>query len=1091
MANDEGTDFSLCNMFFCCTVGNEAATFVSHKAVLDQGSGPDKPAVMDKEVGPAYKEPCFMGYKSVRDDEARLESLRILRHHNKPELVDLDAALFLKLDSSFRLVTHPTRSCGSFLMLLHLPPSTRRLPRYVYTSLRRQHGTRRDIRLSVETDLLHVVNVARFVEELPLRYISTTKETLKISDCLKSRRNHDGYTARAAETAPTTARARRTIGAGRDTVGQSIESAATNVTNPVSTDHITPGQHCMPNDSTHDAHDTASKFWTSASVANSSETGVEFMDESNTNNKEWNKAQSRKRSHKTLSDSASSSGTVRKQPNVCEGLTVIFAATKPDQKLATLSSLRLSNALEKLCPECILQIRPNERHNVVAVDVRNGQTTRTLLRYPEHCGVSVRAYQSLEGPASIAIGWPHSQSTSSWGDRCRKADIQRVTFANFRAARTSTTPSDGIQAPSNPATVDTLGLVPLNDGTATFVRPGVFNSVLDLSFATPQLSARWQPQHDSWGSDHIPIIISSPSSTSAAHRNCRVVNWDQYRLHLQDLLSEGNVDITTAISQALNDAMRLVQVPVFRPNLDLLYLTLKARRRQAQNRSLRTRRMEDIQRYRRIDAAFCRHTNRLQRKQWRQKCESLGAPGGARQAWRMARALTSEVVPRLQISAFAISQNITLARTADLLADQFSRPITPPSDLQISSSVTPLHQLPGIDSDFTLKELQHGLRKSTRRKSTPGPDGITYQALNNIDPIMLPKLLEELNSVWSTAALPAQRHLARQTLTRSTSNLLQRFDRRPDSRLGKVYAEFKESVGTLNDDPPPPPPHTTVSLNRSEQIPQLCGKKFVSDVFSRILAEEHESSTDAVITPELAIIKSGRLNFHISSTIAELKALELALDTLHDLQSPERAVLLSDSRAALQSLSNLEDAPPIARIIAFKWLPSHCGIDGNKRADRIAAEAHELTNSTLHVQKVNEARLLIARETQKRHPDLGVAGGTPPPPVPTKLGRPEAALLHRLRTRSAFTASWLYRIKRVNSPHCQTCQVPEDIEHLLCDCPIFDVQRSRLHLELRQIGPARQSLSHLLFPPGTRGIATKTFALLLTFLEDTGLADHL
>ncbi|CAN7976575.1 unnamed protein product [Ixodes persulcatus] len=75
MTNDERTDFSLCNMFFCCTVGNEAATFVSHKAVLDKGSGPDKPAVVDKEVGPAYKEPCFMGYKSVRDDEARLESL--------------------------------------------------------------------------------------------------------------------------------------------------------------------------------------------------------------------------------------------------------------------------------------------------------------------------------------------------------------------------------------------------------------------------------------------------------------------------------------------------------------------------------------------------------------------------------------------------------------------------------------------------------------------------------------------------------------------------------------------------------------------------------------------------------------------------------------------------------------------------------------------------------------------------------------------------------------------------------------------------------------------------------------------------------
>ncbi|KAG0421363.1 hypothetical protein HPB47_002728 [Ixodes persulcatus] len=123
------------------------------------------------------------------------------------------------------------------------------------------------------------------------------------------------------------------------------------------------------------------------------------------------------------------------------------------------------------------------------------------------------------------------------------------------------------------------------------------------------------------------------------------------------------------------------------------------------------------------------------------------------------------------------------------------------------------------------------------------------------------------------------------------------------------------------------------------------------------------------------MIKSGHLSFYTSSTIAELKALEHFLDTLHDLQNPERAALLTDSRAALQILSNLEDAPPIARIIAFKvesleekgwtiafqWLPSHCGIDGNERADRITVQAHELTNSTLHVPKINEARLLIAQ----------------------------------------------------------------------------------------------------------------------------------
>ncbi|KAG0418769.1 hypothetical protein HPB47_004605 [Ixodes persulcatus] len=53
-------------------------------------------------------------------------------------------------------------------------------------------------------------------------------------------------------------------------------------------------------------------------------------------------------------------------------------------------------------PECILEIRYNSRLNLVAVDVRNGQTTRGLLRCTELCGIKVRAYEPL--PRHCATG---------------------------------------------------------------------------------------------------------------------------------------------------------------------------------------------------------------------------------------------------------------------------------------------------------------------------------------------------------------------------------------------------------------------------------------------------------------------------------------------------------------------------------------------------------------------------------------------------------------------------------------------------------------------------------------------------------------
>ncbi|KAG0429251.1 hypothetical protein HPB47_023810 [Ixodes persulcatus] len=46
-----------------------------------------------------------------------------------------------------------------------------------------------------------------------------------------------------------------------------------------------------------------------------------------------------------------------------------------------------------------------------------------------------------------------------------------------------------------------------------------------------------------------------------------------------------------------------------------------------------------------------------------------------------------------------------------------------------------------------------------------------------------------------------------------------------------------------------------------------------------------------------------------------------------------------------------------------------------------------------------------------------------------------ASLLHRLRTGCAFTAKALHRINSAVDPHCPTCDVLEDFDHLLWDCP--------------------------------------------------------
>lgn len=84
-------------------------------------------------------------------------------------------------------------------------------------------------------------------------------------------------------------------------------------------------------------------------------------------------------------------------------LTVTFAATHANDKLTSLSSLKVIQALEKICPESVVEIRFNRRLDVIAVDARNGQTTLEQLRCTDLCGIPVKVYEPLPRPRIFGL----------------------------------------------------------------------------------------------------------------------------------------------------------------------------------------------------------------------------------------------------------------------------------------------------------------------------------------------------------------------------------------------------------------------------------------------------------------------------------------------------------------------------------------------------------------------------------------------------------------------------------------------------------------------------------------------------------------
>ncbi|KAG0420943.1 hypothetical protein HPB47_003163 [Ixodes persulcatus] len=196
---------------------------------------------------------------------------------------------------------------------------------------------------------------------------------------------------------------------------------------------------------------------------------------------------------------------------------------------------------------------------------------------------------------------------------------------------------------------------------------------------------------------------------------------------LEEALGEGRSFTLETLSRVLQRVTREVRVPTTRPNPDLEWLELREKRHPA-----------DVLAYRRLDTKFKRHGKKLARRQWRLKCATLDKPAEGSRAWRMARTLTGHPIPQNPVLGMVVAMNLQSAEMAELLADAFTEdpplPAAGPPPQGWSKfrrpTATPKQQ---PDKDFALHELQHALDALPGHRAAPDPDGITNQALRNVN----------------------------------------------------------------------------------------------------------------------------------------------------------------------------------------------------------------------------------------------------------------------------------------------------------------------------------------------------------------------
>ena len=186
---------------------------------------------------------------------------------------------------------------------------------------------------------------------------------------------------------------------------------------------------------------------------------------------------------------------------------------------------------------------------------------------------------------------------------------------------------------------------------------------------------------------------------------------------------------------------------------------------------------------------------------------------------------------------------------------------------------------------------------------------------------------------------------------------------------------------------------------------------------------------------------------------AEMQAILEACKLLEEEELQEaRIVFFSDCKSVLQKLQKeaeddlsqntirgLEDLAK-SNLVILQWIPAHCGIAGNERAD-ILAKLGSRNKQFSHKVSYSESKSLVKQTYQKKWRER-TRSTYPQDPI-LALPRKAQVTIFRLRTGHCRLKAHLHHLKLAPSPYCHCGQERQTPEHILQQCPLLaDLRQS-------------------------------------------------
>ncbi|XP_064468681.1 uncharacterized protein LOC135382894 [Ornithodoros turicata] len=244
----------------------------------------------------------------------------------------------------------------------------------------------------------------------------------------------------------------------------------------------------------------------------------------------------------------------------------------------------------------------------------------------------------------------------------------------------------------------TSDLVVIKNGNPTYMRPPRYMNAIDLTLITQDITLKWETEPDTWGSEHFPIVLSRSRRNNVPRKTKKITNWEKYR---QGLANSTADDLLHCIKTSLANSTKTVFYPTSMPVPGLKFLNLRAVRRRAQRRAIRTGLEVDCISYKRISAAHRRHVLKLRRTQWKQFSASLTAHTPVTKVWSALRAIECLPQPSNPLVTLSVSSKREPKDPADELVTELA---------QVASCNDPRPSLRVSASDGSPTEVATGLR---------------------------------------------------------------------------------------------------------------------------------------------------------------------------------------------------------------------------------------------------------------------------------------------------------------------------------------------------------------------------------------------